>query len=1488
MTDDIDLFKTFGEPQKGSNGQQTTSAKPAGVDMSMFGSKPGVLPDQAQQESQTETSDPYEQQVRGLAPRAEEEIKKGGYKRAVEASSIGAPIIGPAVGAVARGAKATYETLTGDKSIGENYNRLSAEDEALRRAANKMYPITSAASEIGGSLAMPMGEIAAPFVAGSKLMGPVSSLAMKGLGYGAEAGVYGAGSAAAEQAFGTQSKENQPSLLESATTGAELGAGLGVGGTLLGRLYNKTISPMLGAVAPESVSKALGFKTANQSIRDSLIDEAVKVSEAEGDHAPSRKTIDYVLDQEAKAGIPVEKSIVNNLDLFPANSHKAILGEYSTDNPKIRQEFDKIFNNAKERASNLGTKADILLDDMHNEAAMNALNAQRDARGITEHIVEPPSAEELRSLADEVRKGAWEREVQPIYDNHQSVNSDILSTMLPIIDERIVGKAQNDMNVLRQTRGQQPYNFLSTDENGKWHVMGHGAQSYTTPFYQNLARKAGESEGVAAGAPLEFWDMLAGQLQGSQNKADQAIGQQIREGVEQYFSKKGLSNELKTAKDSFRGIRGEGNAVTAGMKFVNDGAYQTNPAKRQAFLNRWNKLTDTEKGLYQAGVMQQIYSTIRQGQKGFSDWQRILKDDQNSKLLQEVLNFRPTTAGELSQGALTNYEKLQAAMEIGKYAKMQAQMENLAQTPKARAYYSRFGIPGDIPFPESLLVAAERSYYYGPAALAAYGLRGVYGYGRQLFQDAKARQYLRIMSEQNPAKIRELADEVARAKQMGPSWKKYRNYVDALKNSSEKNYRKIVRAVSAPPYQTGGRVGYQDGGEIAPGDPRAMIKQLVSRRDALTPGTPEHQNVIDQIRQHSQAMAQVRQKPQAPVIPAMRTPQLDESGMYSPSVKAILDTHQSDPTHLSTQYSPAEALQRAIRHGADRYELFHSNLMEENGAPGKHLQGVNNLSMGQLADLLEQHSPKPQPHVYTGSNAVHTHMTSYWLPQDNKDQYEVAVKAPGRAGEPEKKKGFIPPIHLKQSDKDVELLDRFGYNHGYVWDENASTVPQQKIEARLKMEQDNADEKANAPYYFSNTSHYPQVPENRVMHTRGQVIEKKYVPEDINSILNEDETQSDFNARYREDQTYDKRHKTKDRHVYDPDEHRNLYDAAVKSEEELKKVEQELANAKKFGMQVPSDLLQKHSIFFSQAYNDRGKYRDYRHNVKRYPELPFGDDEDKYTRLANNLTVNRAINGGHDAVSWTPWQNQIVRNQRGMPVSGFNVVPIKNEFGRNLIRIYEKPWPGAEDQTKLHIDVFDVNNEDFEKNLATNFGKHAAKEMVKRLAVNPDGFNLDWKEEEPAKQGGKGSKTVYHPLFIATGDEAREREENAKKADKTIEYYGKTKSRIYRSMFHEHDPSMDIDNELFYHPEARSGLKFPHPGFKMTPKFVASVKGKGLRRFRQGGEVERPQRATGGRIPEVDKLFKAAKKELDNSTKPMLNIHDDHIVNALRIAQGRI
>lgn len=56
-----------------------------------------------------------------------------------------------------------------------------------------------------------------------------------------------------------------------------------------------------------------------------------------------------------------------------------------------------------------------------------------------------------------------------------------------------------------------------------------------------------------------------------------------------------------------------------------------------------------------------------------------------------------------------------------------------------------------------------------------------------------------------------------------------------------------------------------------------------------------------------------------------------------------------------------------------------------------------------------------------------------------------------------------------------------------------------------------------------------------------------------------------------------------------------------------------------------------------------------------------------------------------------------------------------------------------------------------------------------------------------------------------------------------------------------------------------------------------------------GGAIRFPQgrvgRATGGRIPDTDKVFKAAKKALDGHTKQYMNLPDDTIVHALRIAK---
>jgi hypothetical protein len=54
----------------------------------------------------------------------------------------------------------------------------------------------------------------------------------------------------------------------------------------------------------------------------------------------------------------------------------------------------------------------------------------------------------------------------------------------------------------------------------------------------------------------------------------------------------------------------------------------------------------------------------------------------------------------------------------------------------------------------------------------------------------------------------------------------------------------------------------------------------------------------------------------------------------------------------------------------------------------------------------------------------------------------------------------------------------------------------------------------------------------------------------------------------------------------------------------------------------------------------------------------------------------------------------------------------------------------------------------------------------------------------------------------------------------------------------------------------------------------------------KAGGVTRKKRATGGRIPEVDKMFRAAKRALDGETKQVLHTPDDIVVQALRIAKS--
>jgi hypothetical protein len=316
--------------------------------------------------------------------------------------------------------------------------------------------------------------------------------------------------------------------------------------------------------------------------------------------------------------------------------------------------------------------------------------------------------------------------------------------------------------------------------------------------------------------------MLSNELQASQNKAHNVVGSQIKEGIEQYFTSKKLPNQLQEAKQSFRNIRGEGNALDAGMQFVNQGAYQTNPAKRAAFLNRWEKMNDVEKGLYQTGVMQQAFSTIAQGARGTINWDGVLQNRNNRQLLESILNFRPE--GAPTQVGPTNFDKFNSALRVAKAFKRENASNVLANAPESRGFLSRLLGVGE----NSLVDVAVKSLYrgaYSPGAGYITALTGGFGYIRQVLADRQAMRMMEMFNSKDPNLAIKLARDIASSKEAQTSWQKVESLLDFTNKATINFYRRAAIAANNQQPQpaqhaSGGRIEYGEGGLIPHGDPR--------------------------------------------------------------------------------------------------------------------------------------------------------------------------------------------------------------------------------------------------------------------------------------------------------------------------------------------------------------------------------------------------------------------------------------------------------------------------------------------------------------------------------------------------------------------------------------------------------------------------------------------------------------------------------------------
>jgi hypothetical protein len=1188
----------------------------------------------------------------------------------------------------------------------------------------------------------------------------------------------------------------------------------------------KTLSRPLGSIGSalgvsDEALGSVGLTSQSMVDRQKLIDQVNHLKSIGAFRGLPADTMEKILANEEAANVPPDQSrirIFNAVSDSPTDVVKNFINQNSLDDPQVKDQIQRLFSTHNEISKTSDSAVSQILEDMHNEASINAINAQRDARGIPDHITEPPTAYELGNVANEVSKDAKSRIFQPIYDNHQAVSSGTLDSILPLADKDIVKSTMDEINGKRQFRGQQPYDFLTKDQNGKWQAKGFGASSYTLPFYQNAARAAGEVEGVTSGAPLEFWDALYNNLKNSSNGLDKFVRYQIPEGIDQYFTNKGLSNELQQAKNSFYGIRGEVNAIDDGMKFIQNASYQVNPAKRQAFLNNWDKLSDVEKGLYQAGLLQQIYSTLSQGLRGASDWRRIMQNQDNRQLLQTVMDFRP--AGAPVRDGLSNFEKFNSALDVADAYKQEDVSKIFANTNQSRSLLGKLMAPigtDGRSIAGILLNSAERAYLFGTPFGAITILNGGMGYIRQVLADRQARRMLNMLAARDPREAIALARDIASSKPSKTSWQKVKALLDFSNRSTINFYRRASLAANAQPQgrKEGGRVGYDDGGGVSSNDTNDIQ------------------------------------------VPPNR--KLDDRGFYSKAAEALRsfpkpDDHQDVNRIVKTLFDKHDVHPDELRYtGVTTPESTRQNF-----SLTPFWQSLGQTPPSRMADVIERNQPDFQKKQLSGNN---TEYSSYAAQNPHASDYQENVYHFPHQEIPETHQWNPDISKWKLHDwgnGTSDIYDDAGVFRGFIRnDEHKNSSPQEIFAQIAEKEKKFQQKQVNAGLNY-NEGHFQTAnganPLNKSGWVRSNVMSFKPSQENPNGL----KFKNLVEMQPQRAQLGEKRGIISE--PYNP----NVAD-------ELRK------NYVKLGNQVKSDPSKK-AEFLAAKQKDEDYFQKHSHDVSKVADAPYTNTVEASTRRYVKEFLNDAVKEGADGISIEPWYHNAERSGAEL-VSHIQLNTYgPNDQGKNLYFI--APY-GAKSG---FIPLKRVNGEsvgfdptnltaDDRETLQQYFGKKNTNKILQRL-VN-------------AHQKGVSaimmSEDMEDPLMVTNGPYGHV-------IDGHRYYYKEYLPRVIEKEMRAHDPQAKVGpmfgatNKMSSDPE-HLGV---YHGARFSKRFIDRVKKLGFRTFKVGGEVQRPTRATGGRIPEIDKLFKNAKKTLDGETKPMLNVPDDAIVNALRIAQGRV
>jgi hypothetical protein len=1335
-----------------------------------------------------------------------------------------------------------------------------------------------------------------------------------------------------------------PGLQEPFVAALGRAAVAGAGGELAAELAPKEYEPyarLAGAiVSPMAATKFAAPALSTFASKAGLADDAIRAMgmKAPTDYMVERAAKDIqrmkqlgtftgkqseelqnLLDAEAAAGIPLDRSrIMATMALgdSPSDIISRFVSQNSLMNSKVQAEVENLLANWNKNAATKDQFIDQILGTIGDDALTGAVNNFRRANGIREAIDQPMTFAEAKKFANEVRDDLYTKTYGKVYAENPSVKSARLISLFENSPtaQNMSQMVLRDMNESRAAKGLPPLDFLSYDqENSLWRI------GRETP------------DGMITGAPLEFWDKLAKKLFSLKETGPVDTAKALRKGLDDLYAAKGIENPLKKAQELYGDIKTGSNALDEGASLLQSLGLTPSPAKRQRVLSDFDKMNDAEKGLYQAGFLQQVNAMLTQAD-GYKAFDKIMKTSDNRELVKRVLNWNEP--GAAARTGISNFDRFEAALNIGKTMKMEDAANLLGNTTPVRRFFRTFTAPSSFGIAGVVLNAMESAFFLGkPLGIASMAYGG-YKYAKQVLEDQRARKFLNMLQSRDPKDAIALAEAINKTPADRKSWQKVLSLFDFGNKATQRAYRQATAAYTGtrpgsmrdviPGHKAGGRIKYGPGGSV----------------DDETPAMGNNN------------------PPEEDDRPAT---DLDENRMFSPTMRAGAALR---PAVANQKMGILDAMRTIInKEPRSLYEMIHQGSLHPSSTPDNLIHDLGEdydenakITPFELAQRIGETSPVAKPVEFNEEKAPYWKWPSRRY-KHGRGYFEMPVIVEPRKPASEKSQDsdiFLPSMEdlsvAKNSFQNVEGKERHSYtvldkarNHllNKTYDEPLSegqveSLKDLALATATAMHKDLAKKSKTYP-----KTHYPNEGLN-AFHVRGQTIS----PFDGSTFnhnepfLNIDEVQSDVNQKSR-------KYKPEELHKmqYSPSALRKSYDDIASSFEEAEKTKKEFYDlmqqidekSKKIrgtpGWHLDraklsrerDDLLKKvasipnWSKLEGEAFSKKSNYQSALSNMGKVPPLaPYSDDEKKYTEMAIKLMLQRAADYRHAGISLTPWQEQLIRNGFATPVTGMAFDPKESILA-------------VEDNGS--VKKIKVDYQDMLKQYGDPLEEFVGKNLTSILRKNPNRLITD-KE---------------HPLFYV-----KDNPRNASKAERTVQYYHKTLPNELIKYLRKIDPSVKQEQIGYFESNDRGNgnLLFPHYGVRLTDKIIKHINKHGQPAYANGGEVGgsildnatpiempkslkeledwsknhparnlqnamdaafsgrmtgvdggdtismptslaelmryRPTRATGGRIPEVDKMFKAAKKELDGETKPMLNVHDDDIVKALRILQGRV